>query len=546
MQGKETQQGYVLAFSLILLAFASIILISALERTGIEKRIATSELHRATLEAAAEAGSFAFVQALDEKHLDPLATPRNNCETMVDFLWDLDNQEVNADLDLAKLLEPENTSGALGEGVEGNPREFRAQSHAQPLVSWWIDLDPDVVEDSVGASLAEVKVGCQAEPYRVPFVVKSQVGSLDAPQAILAVGAQVQFENDISDPLDQILGAHAAQASGRLRVDAGGQIEGHAAAKRIEIDGGAGFNANNPDTELRLGYGDIQVPDWYASNPPAWHVDYVRPRESYRPPKSDPLKLAKWLVDAQTQPHSGVPLTTAPVMHVRTELAAMDSAKEIGAWPFQQARLTLEPDGIHFEVYDDREGIKEWVTLSGLPADQYYAQVSPALPTEVDRESSSALFALQDLKLNAGGPQPTLAVQGGDITLYVRGDVHFAGGTKIRIAPDSSLTLIVEGQVDIGSGFQFDLDRAEPYNAEGRRYFTLLSTNTSEQAVILRSDSRVYGAIYSLGDVRLLEGGSVHGQVYGRDILVTGGTGIDASGLDRQGTKIRPVLDFEY
>lgn len=60
----QYQQGYVLAFSLMLILFASLVVISSTQRTGTEQRIAASEVPRASLEAAAEAGIHRFSQAV--------------------------------------------------------------------------------------------------------------------------------------------------------------------------------------------------------------------------------------------------------------------------------------------------------------------------------------------------------------------------------------------------------------------------------------------------------------------------------------------------
>lgn len=78
------QQGYVLALTLMLMLFASLILVSSIERTSVETRIAASELHRSTLKAAAEQGVHHFRRAVDF-HIEPSKPPIKNCELIADL-----------------------------------------------------------------------------------------------------------------------------------------------------------------------------------------------------------------------------------------------------------------------------------------------------------------------------------------------------------------------------------------------------------------------------------------------------------------------------
>lgn len=79
------QQGYVLALTLILMLFASLILVSSIERTSVETRIAASELHRATLEVAAEQGVHHFRRAVG-LHIDFDKSTKKNCELIADLI----------------------------------------------------------------------------------------------------------------------------------------------------------------------------------------------------------------------------------------------------------------------------------------------------------------------------------------------------------------------------------------------------------------------------------------------------------------------------
>ncbi|MFK7159520.1 hypothetical protein V6U78_00525 [Marinospirillum sp. MEB164] len=147
MQGKETQQGYVLAFSLILLAFASIILISALERTGIEKRIATSELHRATLEAAAEAGIHDFMIAVREFSVRNKYTDGDAyCTELKKGIGDFDTDELTVFFN--EYLPSGMQETRMGLGSKDEPVVFMEE----PRIFWYLSK-PNCEEEGVFSML---------------------------------------------------------------------------------------------------------------------------------------------------------------------------------------------------------------------------------------------------------------------------------------------------------------------------------------------------------------------------------------------------------
>jgi len=122
------QQGYVLALTLILMLFASLILVSSIERTSVETRIAASELHRSTLEAAAEQGVHHFRRAVG-LHIDFDKSTKKNCELIADLI---------AKEGLANLFDIEEK--LKGPGSEQNPVDFLGEKDLL-RAGWWTSLE---------------------------------------------------------------------------------------------------------------------------------------------------------------------------------------------------------------------------------------------------------------------------------------------------------------------------------------------------------------------------------------------------------------------
>jgi hypothetical protein len=145
-------------------------------------------------------------------------------------------------------------------------------------------------------------------------------------------------------------------------------------------------------------------------------------------------------------------------------------------------------------------------------------------------KNGSALYAVDELRLQSGGQgDPTLKIEGGDVVIYVAGDVRFAGGTSLEIADDSSLTLIVEGKTTITGGFDFMND--EVLNENGDAIFTLLSNyshnSPNATAVKLSGGGHILGAVYAAHSNIDITGGSyIRGQALGPNINISGGTGV--------------------
>ncbi len=146
-------------------------------------------------------------------------------------------------------------------------------------------------------------------------------------------------------------------------------------------------------------------------------------------------------------------------------------------------------------------------------------------------ESTSA-YVLDRLNLNGS----TLNISGGDVTLIVKGDFLMEGGKpSINVASGSSLTILVQGQTNLGSdGALYVADAGAAAN-QNKPPLSIYSSNSSANGVVIKGsfgkpDGRAvnsYAALYApYTDVNINAGSSLSGAVRGKTVSVTGGSGL--------------------
>jgi hypothetical protein len=107
-----------------------------------------------------------------------------------------------------------------------------------------------------------------------------------------------------------------------------------------------------------------------------------------------------------------------------------------------------------------------------------------------------------------------LEINGGDVILYVTGDIRLGQDCEIVIKDGSTLALYLEGDLDSGNNAGI--------NNEGiPSSFKLFGTNTEEQTFILRAKSESFGAIYAPNaDVAIKADGDIHGSITANNIVM--------------------------
>ena len=123
----------------------------------------------------------------------------------------------------------------------------------------------------------------------------------------------------------------------------------------------------------------------------------------------------------------------------------------------------------------------------------------------------------------------TLDIEGGDMTIYVTGDVNITNGSTLNIAKGSSLKIVTEGRFTLGSNLKVESD--SPTDDQGNPILSLYSTyddsGSGQPGVNITADSAFKGTIFAPDStVNVAGSGALYGAVKGRRIEVSGGAGI--------------------
>ena len=129
------------------------------------------------------------------------------------------------------------------------------------------------------------------------------------------------------------------------------------------------------------------------------------------------------------------------------------------------------------------------------------------------------------------GGSANFFVGGGDMTLYVKGDINIGGGATFSVAEGSSLKIVTDGRFSLPSGL--DVASDSPTDEEGNPILSLYSTYDDGGAsawnagVNITGSSAFKGTIFApYSTVNVAGSGGLYGAVKGRRVEVSGGAGI--------------------
>lgn len=147
----------------------------------------------------------------------------------------------------------------------------------------------------------------------------------------------------------------------------------------------------------------------------------------------------------------------------------------------------------------------------------YFPSLTPTAETIFGTETP--VFNLDSLVMSADG---VLNISGGDVTLIVNGDFKMSGSNQLNVAPGSSLTLFVNGEISFTAGTN---------NGNNIKAQTLTDTHKPPVSIFSGSDKDVtvsgnvpiYAALYAPKSKVNLQGGpEIFGSVRGKAISATG------------------------
>jgi hypothetical protein len=116
----------------------------------------------------------------------------------------------------------------------------------------------------------------------------------------------------------------------------------------------------------------------------------------------------------------------------------------------------------------------------------------------------------EEIALKRTSQPGVLEISGGDVILYVTEDIDMGQDCEIVIAPGSSLTLYLDGDLSANNNSGFNNQTQIPGN------FKLYGTGSEEQSFDIRANGEAYGSIYAPNaDVTIMAGGDFYGAVVG-------------------------------
>jgi len=126
-----------------------------------------------------------------------------------------------------------------------------------------------------------------------------------------------------------------------------------------------------------------------------------------------------------------------------------------------------------------------------------------------------------EISLSQSGGNPGLIeIQGGDVVLYITGDIDLGNGCEVIVRPGSSLTLYVDGDISADNSVGFN-------NQAGNvKDFQLFATGMDEQVFSLKAKSSIFGTIYAPDvDITLYPSTEMRGAIVGKNVTFkSGGT----------------------
>ncbi|XGA78674.1 hypothetical protein OR573_09055 [Halomonas sp. CH40] len=282
------------------------------------------------------------------------------------------------------------------------------------------------------------------------------------------------------DSLDDIVFQTSSRVGGRVRA------EGNVAFQNFDASVGQGITAGGSITSSER-------------DNPADHIDEAF-RDSFYPDSSISINPVP-TTDCDNFVFDGSTLTEE-MSRYQSDLESQGEIN-VGVWPNVEWRFT--PSSI--ERFDRSDEIDTWVEFSQPQENTFMG-------------SSSSVYRISSLNL---AESPTLHVEGGDVVLVVDGDFTSSGGGQgLNIADDSSLTLFVGGEVNLGSNV--DMSDSLSISNSGRPTFSIFSSYESNKFdVNFTSSNRVVANVYApFTGVSINSGADFLGSVRAREIEVSG------------------------
>lgn len=116
------------------------------------------------------------------------------------------------------------------------------------------------------------------------------------------------------------------------------------------------------------------------------------------------------------------------------------------------------------------------------------------------------------IELKKGIQPGMLVIDGGDVVLYITGDISLGQSCEIVIRDGSTLALYLDGDMSASNNAGIN-------NQSVPTSFTLYGTSTGEQSLTLKAKSESFGAIYAPNaDVIIMASGDIYGAITAKSV----------------------------
>jgi hypothetical protein len=119
----------------------------------------------------------------------------------------------------------------------------------------------------------------------------------------------------------------------------------------------------------------------------------------------------------------------------------------------------------------------------------------------------------------SGGTPGILEIQGGDVVLYINGNINMGNGCELIVRPGSSLVLYIDGNISTDNSVGINNQAG---NVDD---FKLYGTGSGQQDFTLKAKSSVFGTIYAPNaNITLYPNAAMYGAIVGQNVTFKSGS----------------------
>ncbi|REC94927.1 DUF7305 domain-containing protein [Kushneria indalinina] len=532
------QGGFSLLIALIILSLSLMVAMQAFRSGFYHTRMSVDHAGKTQAMLAAEAGALRAYTLLALAPQETLlkAGQRWEGDAMAGHVDGLDHHVVS-------LVEADGRNGETARGMTAEywlnsvARETSPGGDLVTIKSTGRGIDNTMANMTLVARLAEQEKGVFdvliQSRGNISLVGSGKIDSYDSTQGAyggsnVKSGARVVIKGkksvltlDGGSPIDGDVTAEGnVVLNGSARVtgdiNAGGNVDvtggGSSVGGSIYSEGDVAFASSGRVKGSVRANGDITVRSYGA------RVDGdVQAGGTYHNVSGD-SNVAGGTVTQEQGKTVAVNAAAPPDIALASAMSALDGLTgsgnmNVGPWRYNQVNIT--PTQVSY--FDPQYDVQRWVTDSASTLNQDVSVLG----------TQSSVLNLKRLSVFSDGH---LFIKGGDVVLYVNGNVDISDSARITIEKGATLTLLVTGRYSLGGAGAIETESERVIDDRGKPIFSIYSSygKTSGQAgVAINGAASTYAVIYA-PDTRVDVSGS--GELYGAlvagELTVSGAGGV--------------------